>query len=369
MPDAQIPDTQIPDTRTPGARKAGPSAAEADFRGLPDVAGRALGGAVLYANDEFYADAHNLIAPQFAVHDPAAFGVRGKVYDGWETRRRREPGEDFAIVRLAAPAVVRGVTIDTAHFKGNYPPFGSVEGATLLGYPPVAEVLAAEWTALVDKTDLEGDWANVVPVSGPDRIVTHVRLTIYPDGGVARLRVFGEVVPDPRLLGGRVDLAAVRSGGLVESCSNMFFASPANVLSPGHARVMSDGWETARRRDDGNDWLVVRLAAPGVLHHAVIDTSRFVGNAPGHARLSDAESGKELLPRTRLLPDTEHRFRIRPAGQVRLVRLDIYPDGGISRLRLVGVVPPERHEPIARRWLDLLPPSLAAGADQSEFFD
>jgi allantoicase len=350
------------------ARKADQSAAKAGFRGLPDVASRALGGAVLYASDEFYADPHNLIAPRPAAHDPAAFGVRGKLYDGWETRRRREPGEDFVVVRLAAPSVVRGVTIDTAHFKGNYPPFGSVEGATLLGYPSVPEVLGGEWTTLVDKTDLEGDCANVVPVSVPDRIVTHVRLTIYPDGGVARLRVFGEVVPDPRHLGGRVDLAAVRGGGLVESCSNKFFASPANVLAPGHAQVMSDGWETARRRDDSNDWLVVRLAAPGVLHEAMIDTSRFVGNAPGHARLSDAESGAGLLPRTRLVPDTEHRFRIRPDGQVRLVRLDIYPDGGISRLRLVGVVPPALHEPIGRRWLDLLPPSVAAGVDQSEFF-
>jgi allantoicase len=344
-------------------------AAGAGFSGRPDVASRTLGGAVLYANDEFYADAHNLIAPQPATHDPAAFGIRGKLYDGWETRRRREPGEDFAIVRLAVPAVVRGVNIDTTHFKGNFPPFGSVEGATLLGYPSVEEVLAAGWTALLDKTDLAGDRANLVPVSATDRIVTHVRLTIHPDGGVARLRVFGEVVPDPRRLGGRVDLAALRHGGLVESCSNMFFSSPANVLSPGRAQVMSDGWETARRRDDGHDWLVVRLAAPGVLHHAVIDTSRFVGNAPGHARLSDAESGAELLPRTRLIPDTEHRFRIRPADPARLVRLDIYPDGGISRLRLAGTVPPARHEPIARRWLDLLPPSLAAAADQSEFFD
>jgi allantoicase len=352
-----------------GSGMADQGAAEAAFRMLPDVASRVLGAAVLYANDEFYADAHNLIAPQPAAHDPAAFGVRGKLYDGWETRRRRDPGEDFVIVRLAAPAVVRAVNIDTAHFKGNYPPFGSVDGATLLGYPSLDEVIAAEWTPLVDKTDLEGDRANLVPVTVPDRLVTHVRLTIHPDGGVARFRVFGEVVPDPRRLGGRVDLAALRRGGLVESCSNMFFAAPANVLFPGRAQVMSDGWETARRRDDGNDWLVVRLATPGVLHHSVIDTTRFVGNAPGHARLSDAESGTELLPRTRLIPDTEHRFRVRPASQVRLVRLDIYPDGGISRLRLAGVVPPERREPIARRWLDLLPPSLAAAADQSEFFD
>jgi allantoicase len=180
----------------------------------------------------------------------------------------------------------------------------------------------------------------------------------------------------------------------------MFFSSPANVLAPGRAQVMSDGWETARRRDDGNDWLVVRLAAPGVLQHAVIDTSRFVGNAPGHARLSDAGTGAELLPRTPLIPDTEHRFRIRartastgaagtgvadtgaagtgaagtgaagPEPAVTgVVRLDIYPDGGISRLRLEGVVPPDRREQIARRWLGLLPGDVAGALDQDEFFD
>jgi allantoicase len=326
------------------------------------------------------------------VHDPAAFGIRGKVYDGWETRRRREPGEDFVIIRLAVPAIVRGVNIDTAHFRGNYPPFGSVDGATLLGYPTAAEVRAAAWSPLADKTDLGGDRANLVRVTGPDRLVTHVRLTIHPDGGVARLRVFGEVVPDPRRLGGRVDLAATCTGGRVEACSNMFFSSPANALAPGRAQVMSDGWETARRRDDGHDWLVVRLAAPGVLHHAVIDTSRFAGNAPGHARLSDAQTGTELLPRTRLIPDTEQWFRIpgdAPAGRAShaeptspdppdptgptspavLVRLDIYPDGGISRLRLIGVVPPGHRERIARRWLGLLPGNVATAVDQSEFFD
>ncbi len=281
----------------------------------------------------------------------------------------------------------------------------------MLGYPTAAEMRAATWTPLADKTGLAGDRANLVRVNAPDRLVTHVRLTIHPDGGVARLRVFGEVVPDPRRLGGRVDLAATGTGGRVEACSNMFYSSPANALAPGRAQVMSDGWETARRRDDGHDWLVVRLAAPGVLHHAVIDTSRFAGNAPGHARLTDAETGAELLPRTRLIPDTEHRFRIRagdepagpahpagpapsgpapagpapagpnnpagpahpagpnhPASPTALVRLDIYPDGGISRLRLIGVVPPDRREPIARRWLGLLPPDVAATVDQGEFF-
>ncbi|MDT4933162.1 MAG: allantoicase [Pseudonocardiales bacterium] len=340
-----------------------------EFRHLPDVASRALGGSVVYANDEFFADAANLIVPAPARHDSTAFDHRGKVYDGWETRRRREPGEDFAVVRLAAPAVVRGLDIDTSHFRGNYPPVASVEATTVLGYPTVDELLSAPWFSLIDKVDLDGNAPNVVPVRAPDRLVTHVRLTIYPDGGVARFRVYGEVIPDPRQLGGRVDLAATLHGGLIADCSNLFYSSPANVLAPGRAQVMSDGWETARRRDDGNDWLVVRLGAPALVHDAVVDTSRFVGNAPGSVRLSDAETGAELLPRTRLIPDTEHRFRVRSSAVVRLVRLDVYPDGGISRLRINGAVPEAARGEVAARWLGLLGAEPANQIDPDEFFE
>jgi allantoicase len=340
-----------------------------DFRTLPDVASRALGGSVRYASDEFFGDAHALIAPLAAAHDPAAFGPRGKVYDGWETRRRREPGTDFAIVALAAPAVVAGVVIDTSHFRGNFPPFAAVDGAALPGYPAVAELLAAPWSGLVERSGLDGDTANLLPAAGAGagRLVTHARLTIDPDGGVARLRVHGQVVPDPRLLGGRVDLAAAMAGGRVVACSNMFYAAPGNVLAPGRAAVMSDGWETARRRDDGNDWLVVALAAPGVLHDVVIDTTRFVGNAPGWAELTDDETGAVLLPRTALRPDLAQRFRVRGA-QVSRVRLDIYPDGGISRLRVHGEVAPGARDAVIRRWLGLLPADQAARADPAEFF-
>jgi allantoicase len=341
-----------------------------DFRRLPDLASRALGAAVIHASDEFYGEAHNLITAAPAAHDPLAFGIRGKVYDGWETRRHRTPGEDFAIVRLAVPGVIHGVTIDTAHFRGNYPPMVSVQGATLLGYPPLSDVLAAEWSTLLNKAELEGNCPNVFEVDAPPQLVTHLTVTMHPDGGIARLRAYGEVVPDPRRLGGRVDLAALVHGGYVHSCSNMFYGSPANVLSPGVAQTMADGWETARRRDDGNDWLIVALAAPGVLRDVVIDTSRFVGNAPGWARLSDAATGAELLPRTALLPDTEHRFRLPPGAEpTGLARLDIYPDGGISRLRLLGDVPHALHEGIAERWWDLLPPAVAAGVDRATVFD
>ena len=337
----------------------------------PDLASRALGGTVVWASDQFFAGAENLVTPEPALHDTSAYGLRGKLYDGWETRRRRGDGTDAdadaAIVRLGVPGIVRQVVVDTAHFAGNYPPFASVEGCCLLGYPTADEIRAAPWAPLVAKSPLTGDARNVLGVERPDQLVTHVRLTIYPDGGVARLRVHGEVVPDPRRLGGRVDLAATVHGGRIAECSNTFYASPANVLAPGLAATTSDGWETARRRDDGNDWLVVALAAPGVLHDAVIDTSRFVGNVPGWAALTDADTGAELLPRTPLLPDTEHRFRLRAAAPAANARLDIYPDGGIARLRLNGSVAPEARDAVAQRWLALLPPSTDAASD--EFFD
>lgn len=341
--------------------------------GWPDVAARGLGASVVAANDELFAAADNLISDGPPVHDWSAFGHRGKVYDGWETRRRRgehrDGSPDWVIVRLGAPALVHTVVVDTAHFTGNSPTHAAIDATTLLGYPSAEEVAGATWTPLMPVSPLHGDTANTFTVQPADWLVTHVRLRIYPDGGVARLRVHGEVVPDPRFLGGRIDLAAASNGGQITACSNMFYSSPAHVIAPGRARVMSDGWETARRRDDGNDWLTVALAAPGIVHHVVLDTSRFIGNAPGEARLSDAATGAELLPPTRLQPDTEHRFRVPEAAPVSELRLDIYPDGGLSRLRAHGSVAPDAQAALAARWLGLLPPHVAASVDPSSFFD
>ncbi|GAY12335.1 allantoicase [Pseudonocardia sp. N23] len=302
-----------------------------DFRLLPDLARRDVGGAVVSANDEAFATRENLINPGPAVFDPSTFGPKGKVYDGWETRRRREPGHDEAIVRLGAPGVVRGIVVDTAWFTGNYPPEASVDG------------LAGEtWVPLVPRSPLKGDTENVFDVGSGERI-THVRLRIFPDGGVARLRVHGHAVPDPTLLDalGTVDLAAIENGGHVTACSNLFYSSPQNLLLPGPARSMGEGWETARRRDEGNDWVELALAAPAVVRVAELDTSWFLHNAPGSAslrgRLTDDEEWRELLPRTPLEPDTRHRF-VLPAttGPVRAVRMDVFPDGGMARLRLHG---------------------------------
>jgi len=264
---------------------------------------------------------------------------------------------------------VRGVIVDTSYFTGNYPPYVSVQGTTALGYPSADELAGQEWSPLLARSELRGNTRNSFAIFSADRWTTHVRLQIHPDGGVARFRVHGEVIPDPRYLGGRIDLAATARGGRITGCSNMFYSAPTNVLSPGRAAVMSDGWENARRRDEGNDWITVGLAAPGVLHHAVIDTSRFVGNAPGWARLTDVSTGTELLPLTALVPDTEQRFRLvaRPATDE--VRLDVYPDGGVSRLRLVGELVPAARAELAKRWLDLLPDGLAASVDAEQLTD
>jgi allantoicase len=315
------------------------------FTRLPDLASRAFGSGIVYANDEFFATADHLLDPAPPVFTAGTFGSRGQVYDGWETRRRRSPGHDHVVVRLGAPGVVRGIDIDTAFFTGNYPPYAAVDGCVADGYPDAAALGGVRWTPLVPRSPLTGDSHNLFPVDEPHRF-THVRLSIHPDGGVARLRVHGEVVPDPRLLPEVFDVAAAQYGAQVAGCSDMFYGNPQNLLLPGLAATMGDGWETARRRDEANDWVLVRLAAPAVIAFADLDTSHFKGNAPGAAALRgvDARTGGmddpagwfDLLPRVPLRPDTPHRFPVRVSRPATHVRLDIFPDGGMARLRLLG---------------------------------
>ena len=324
----------------------------------PDLASRALGGSVIYANDELFAERENLIKAGEPVFQPHTFGHKGQIMDGWETRRRREPGSDSAIVRLGCGGVVRRVVVDTSYFTGNYPPEVSVEACGAEGFPCPAELAGASWATLVPRSPVAGDARNEFEAEAGRR-ATHVRLTMFPDGGVARLRVYGEPVPDPRLLPATIDLAALENGAVVTGCSNMFYSSPANLLLPGQARVMGDGWETSRRRDQANDWVEVRLACAGAVELVELDTSHFVGNAPGWAALGG--DGGQLLPRTALQPDTRHRFAV-PGGPVTgAVRLDIYPDGGMARLRVFGRPAAAARRALAERFLRLLPGPQLAG--------
>ncbi|MBY4010936.1 allantoicase [Rhodococcus fascians] len=306
---------------------------------MPDLAVRTLGGAVVWANDETFAEKENLITPGKADYSTATFGHKGQIYDGWETRRRREAGYDEAIVRLGAAGVVSAVIVDTSWFTGNYPPEISIEAAEVTGFPSPTELYETEWTTIVARSAVDGDSENRFEVASDARW-THVKLSIYPDGGVARLRVLGRGVPDPKFLAvGPVDLAALENGAYVSACSNMFYSSPNNLLFPGPPRSMGEGWETSRRRNDANDWVQVQLAGTGRIRLAELDTSCFLGNAPGAAslqgRLGDGD-WIELLPRTTLQPDTRHRFVLDHDTPVSEVRMDIFPDGGMARLRLFG---------------------------------
>jgi allantoicase len=244
------------------------------------------------------------------------------------------------------------------------------------GYPSPDELAAMAWQTLVPRAGARGDAANEYPVAIGlrGRRWTHVRLSIYPDGGVARLRVHGTPLPDPWFLRGTIDLAALENGGRVTGCSDAFYASAGNLIRAGRAAGMADGWENARRRGPGNDYVVVALAAAGELRHAEIDTSCFVGNAPERVRLLAADerragpgsaiaesSWRQVLPVTRVQPDTRHRFRLDGQGVATHIRLDVIPDGGLARLRINGEIIDEALAVLRRRWQDALPEAQRLG--------
>ena len=324
------------------------------FTDLVDVAAARLGGTVLLANDEFFAPKENLLKPEKPVWREGEYTDRGKWMDGWETRRRRVPGHDWCLIRLGIPAVLHGVVVDTSFFKGNFHEQCSLEACAVDGAvdaEALAEEDGVEWEEILPRSALRGDAENPFALVPRGR-VTHLRFNIYPDGGVARLRVYGEPARDSRVRPGvEADLAALENGGLVVGCSDMFFGHRHNLILPGRSTHMGDGWETKRRRGPGHDWIVVRLAARGAIARIEVDTDHFKGNAPESCsvetcnaadltpqRLSDGDiHWITLLPRKALEADAQHRFFVsgEPATHARLA---IYPDGGIARLRLFGTV-------------------------------
>lgn len=360
------------------------------FTELVDLAAKRLGGSVLFATDDFFASKDNLLEPAEAVFIEGKYTDRGKWMDGWESRRKRSyaassvayPDEDFCVIRLGLPGIVRGLVVDTAFFKGNYPESCSIEGASITGNPDLTELLsdAVAWTTILPRSPLRGDTKNVFEVKSGQRF-THLRMHIYPDGGVARLRVHGDVIPGARWTGPRdrpqlVDLAAAEHGALVVSCNDMFFGSRHNLIMPGRGVNMGDGWETKRSRRAGPDWVVVRLATEGAIERAIVDTLHFKGNAPDacaldvatHHGAGDPDGASEgvwrpLLEKTKLQPHTEHAFEyeLAAAGAATHARLRIWPDGGVSRLRLFGVATEAGRERAGMQYVRTLPdPDLAA---------
>jgi allantoicase len=328
-----------------------------DFTELIDLASERLGGAVLFANDEFFAPKENLLKPSAPIFIEGKYTDLGKWMDGWESRRRRTPGFDWCIVRLGLPGVIRGVVVDTSHFKGNYPEQCSFEACAIDGLVTTEQLTAESitWTEILLKANLNGDSLNQFAITSNEHW-THLRFKIFPDGGVARLRVYGEVVPDwnrLKQIGAEIDLAAVENGGMVLSCSDMFFGHRHNLIMPGRAVNMSDGWETKRRRGPGHDWTIIKLGGPGRIQRLEIDTSYFKGNFPESCSLEGCNAvglppeavqdpefvWKAVLARTKLQAHTRHVFdEVIDVGAASHVRFNIFPDGGVSRLRIYGTI-------------------------------
>jgi allantoicase len=327
-----------------------------DFLQFADLASERLGGRVLAANDDFFAPKENLLKESKPVFVEGKYTSRGKWMDGWETRRRRTPGHDWCIIRLGLPGIIRGVAVDTTFFTGNYPERFSLEGCDLGNHPYKSENkrLASpklEWIPIFPATALKGDSPNLFSVLNENRF-THLRLRIYPDGGVARLRIHGEGIPDTkRISRAAIDLAAVENGGHVVTSSDQFYGAPRNLLMPYRAKNMGDGWETKRRRGPGHDWVVLKLGLPGSIQRIEVNTAHYKGNFPDTCSLEvygsktnalnshniDSLAWEEVLPRTKLKPNHRHVFRkLRPTSIATHVRFSIYPDGGVSRLRLFG---------------------------------
>jgi allantoicase len=316
-----------------------------------DLAQPRLGAAVIDATDEFFAPKERLINPEPAVFIPGKYDDNGKWMDGWESRRKRGEGHDYCTVRLGRPGIIKGVDIDTSHFTGNYPPAASLEACRSDGIPGAA----TRWSEILPATNLKGDSHHYVPVAN-DQIWSHIRLHIYPDGGVARLRIFGQVHCDWSKAdrSAMVDLAAMENGGRAIACNDQHFGSPQNLIAPGRALNMGDGWETRRRREPGHDWAILALGHRGTIRRIEIDTAHFKGNYPDRCSIqaaaisggtedslvSQAMFWRVLLPEQKLEMDRIQSFEreVSELGPVTHVRLNIIPDGGVSRLRLHGLI-------------------------------
>lgn len=323
-----------------------------EFTQSIDLVSERLGGLPIYATDEFFAEKENLVKPGRGVFIADKFTDRGKWMDGWETRRKRFEGHDWCVVRMGLPGVIHGFDIDTNFFLGNHPPFASVEGLwsdRRLG--PNDDFASMKWSEILPKSALKPGSHNFFAIKSSERW-NYLRFHIYPDGGVARFRVFGEARPDHSHLRATdtVDLAAVENGGIVLGCNDAFFGPKDNLVMPGRGIHMGDGWETRRKRQlPGFDWVIVRLGRRGTPRRIVVDTNHFKGNypdrcsietlnAPGadFAAVKDRQDWQILIPETKLQAHMIHEFtgELQNAVPITHIRMKIFPDGGVSRLRV-----------------------------------
>ena len=310
---------------------------------------------MLSFSDEWFAEASNLLTPTAPIRQPGKMVYSGAWYDGWETRRHNTAPFDYVVIRLGvASGTVEGVEVDTAFFSGNHAPAISVEG-----------VFSSSDEEVVGWKGDKGKWEPILSIQecGPSqrfgwklkvpttKAYTHVRLNMYPDGGIARFRLFGHAVPVfPADKEGIFDLAAAQNGGVAVSCSDQHFGVISNLILPGRGKDMGDGWETSRSRGkDHVDWAIIRLGAPGLIQNLLVDTAFFRGNFPQKVKIEAmdwkgegepgwlADGWIEIVGPSKCGPDKEHEFvpfvKDRPFTHVKLVMI---PDGGVKRIRVFG---------------------------------
>ncbi len=312
-----------------------------------NLASSKLGTKVMSFSDDFFGKVSRMLndkAPQF-IEDK--YDNHGKWMDGWESKRRRDGGHDWAIIKLGSPGKVYEIEIDTSFFTGNYPPFASIQGLYSEKKPDHND----DWKIILKKQKLQGDKVHNFKVNSTK--VNYIRFQIFPDGGIARLRLFGHVEIDlEKFKNKKIELSSLNLGGKIIAYNNAHYGDVSALLTSGRGKTMGDGWETRRRREPGNDWIIIKLAKSGIIEEIEIDTAHFKGNFPDKASISAAffdekekvssiikqnKNWKEILPPTKLKADKIHRFKkIIRSDEVNYVKLNIFPDGGVSRFRVFG---------------------------------
>ena len=321
-----------------------------------DLVSEKIGGEVLYSTDDFFAEKENLIKEGRGIFIEDKYTDRGKWMDGWESRRKRTAGHDWAILKLGAHGIIKGFDIDTNHFLGNHPPFASVEAINIKEeLSDWSNADALDWEEILSKSPLDPGSEHFFEINS-DKVYTHVRLHIYPDGGVARFRVFGEVFKEWNSVKSDeiIDLALVNNCGKALHCNDMFFSVMDNLISPTLGKNMGDGWETKRNRTPNNvDYVILKLGHSGMVHKIIVDTKHFKGNYPDSCAIDACYSDSDddvlnenvtwnsLLPQQKLSADNEHHYDVevqKNVTPISHIKLKIYPDGGISRLRVLGTI-------------------------------
>ncbi len=318
---------------------------------LTNLASPKIGTKIIGVSDDFFGAASRMLDDKEPVFIKDKYDEHGKWMDGWESKRRRDGGNDWAILELGSPGIISEVNIDTSFFTGNFPPFASIEGL----YSDKKPTKDSKWFEILSKSSLKGDSSNKFKIQSKSKI-NYIKLQIFPDGGVARLRLLGEVKLnwDSNNKNGLIELSSLKLGGSIVAFNNAHYGDVSALLSDGRGKTMGDGWETRRRREPGHDWIIIKLATEGLIKQIEIDTAHFKGNYPDQAsvQVSNFDEGKNLeeiindsqnwsyiLNKTKLRADNIHNYEIdnKSTEGITYVRLNIYPDGGVSRLRVFGL--------------------------------